>query len=55
VGRQVFAGVTAAELPRSLERMLRAFLKHREGRETFQAFTNRQEVGRLQELFEAET
>jgi ferredoxin-nitrite reductase len=55
VGRQVFAGVTAAELPRTLERMLRAFLKHREGRETFQAFTNRQEVGRLQELFEAET
>jgi ferredoxin-nitrite reductase len=55
VGRQVFAGVTATELPRALERMLRAFLKHRQGRETFQQFTNRLDVGRLQEMFEAET
>jgi ferredoxin-nitrite reductase len=54
VGRQVFAGVTATELPRTLERMLRAFLKHRQGRETFQQFTNRLDVGRLQEMFEAE-
>ena len=54
VGRQVFAGVTATELPRTLERMLRAFLKHRQGRETFQQFTNRLDVGRLQEMFGAE-
>ena len=55
VGRQVFAGVTATGLPRTLERMLRAFLKHRQGRETFQQFTNRLDVGQLQEMFEAET
>lgn len=55
VGRQVYAGVTATELPRTLERMLRAFLKQRQGRETFQQFTNRLDLGQLQEMFEAET
>jgi len=30
---------------------LRVFLKHREGRETFQQFTARLDVGRLQEIF----
>ena len=51
VGRQVFAGVIASELPTTLERMLRTYLKHRQGHETFQQFTTRHEVGRLQELF----
>jgi ferredoxin-nitrite reductase len=54
VGRQIFTGVTAAELPLALERMLRAYLKHRQGRETFQQFTNRLDVGRLQEIFGSE-
>jgi ferredoxin-nitrite reductase len=52
VGRQIYSGLSAAELPRTIERMLKAFLKHRECRETFQQFTVRHEVGRLQELFE---
>lgn len=52
VGRQVFSGVTAQELPGTIERMLRTYLKHRAGKaETFQQFTMRHEVGRLQELF----
>jgi hypothetical protein len=34
--------------------MLRAYLQHRAGRETFQQFTSRHEVGRLQEMFSAE-
>ena len=55
VGRQVFAGVTATELPRTVERMLRAYLRRRQGRETFQQFTSRLDVGRLQEMFAAET
>jgi ferredoxin-nitrite reductase len=55
VGRQIFAGVKATELPGTLERMLRAYLKERNGRESFQQFTNRHEVGRLQELFSKET
>ncbi|HKW28057.1 MAG TPA: NirA family protein, partial [Verrucomicrobiae bacterium] len=52
VGRQVFAGVTATELPRTVERMLRAYLRCRQGRETFQQFTSGLDVGRLQEMFE---
>ncbi len=52
VGRQVFSGVTAQELPNIIEKMLRAYLKHRTSKaETFQQFTTRHEVGRMQELF----
>ena len=52
VGRQVFSGVTAQELPSVIEKMLRTYLKHRSGKaETFQHFATRHEVGRLQELF----
>jgi ferredoxin-nitrite reductase len=54
VGRQIFAGVKASELPTTLERMLRVYLKDRRGRESFQQFTNRHEVGRLQEMFSPE-
>ena len=52
VGRQVFSGVTAQELPGVIEKMLRTYLKHRAGKaETFQQFSTRYEVGKLQELF----
>ena len=54
VGRQIFAGVAATELPQTIEKMLRAYLRHREGRETFLAFTTRHEVGKLQEFFSNE-
>jgi ferredoxin-nitrite reductase len=54
VGRQVFTGVSATELPRTLERMLRAYLKHRQGDENFQQFSTRHEVGKLQEFFSNE-
>ena len=52
VGRQIYATVGAGELPRTLEGMLKAYLRHRQGRESFQHFTARHEVRRLQELFE---
>jgi ferredoxin-nitrite reductase len=51
LGRQVFTSVACDEVPVLLEKMLRAYLTHREGREAFQSFTTRFEVGRLQELF----
>jgi ferredoxin-nitrite reductase len=51
VGRQVFSGVSAAELPPTLEKMLRVYLKKREGRETFQQFTTRHDLGTLQGFF----
>ena len=54
VGRQVFQGVSMNSLKPTLERILRAYLKHRKPNESFQSFTNGHEVGRLQELFAEE-
>jgi len=51
VGRQVFSGVSATELPLTLEKMLRVYLKKRDGRETFQQFTTRHDLNALQVLF----
>ncbi len=51
VGRQVFAGVTGKELSNTIEKMLRTYQKHRAGKESFQQFTTRHEVGKLQEMF----
>ena len=51
IGRAVFQGVILEELGPLLERMLKAYLRHRQSRETFQAFTLRHDLGRLQELF----
>ncbi len=51
VGRQVFSGVLASALPQTLETMLRMFLKHRQGRETFQQFTTRHDLNALQTIF----
>jgi hypothetical protein len=34
-----------------LEKILRAYLKHRAGRETFQQFTTRHDLNALQTLF----
>lgn len=54
IGRQVFSGVTAQELPVVIEKMLRAYLQHRLNKaESFQQFTVRHELGRLQEIFES--
>ncbi|MDD5140918.1 MAG: NirA family protein [Verrucomicrobiales bacterium] len=51
VGRQVFSGVSATEIPQTLETMLRVFLKKREGHETFQQFTTRHDLNALQVMF----
>ncbi len=50
VGRQIFSGVSASELPQALEAILRGYLKHRAGGETFQQFTIRHDLGSLQEM-----
>jgi ferredoxin-nitrite reductase len=52
VGRQIFSGVTGKRLPETLERMLRAYLQHRRGHESFQQFTTRHDVGQLQQIFD---
>jgi ferredoxin-nitrite reductase len=51
IGRAVFQGVILEELGPLLERMLKAYLRHRHPQETFQTFTIRHDLGRLQELF----
>lgn len=51
VGRQVFSGVHHTSVNQTVEMMLRAFLKHREGSESFQAFTQRHPMEKLQRLF----
>ncbi len=54
LGRQVFTGVPATDLPQVVEKMLAGFKKHRQGHETFLQFTTRHEVGKLQEIFSNE-
>jgi ferredoxin-nitrite reductase len=51
VGRQVFTNVTSAELPQTLEKMLKGFLRRREPDETFQKFTQRHDLNNLQAIF----
>ncbi len=51
VGRQVFTGVVFEDLKLTLETMLAGYLRHREGKETFQAFTQRHELNQLQAFF----
>ncbi len=51
VGRQVFQGVSFNDLKPTLEKMLRAYLKHRAVGEDFQTFTNRHDLNTLQALF----
>ena len=55
VGRQVFSGMSAMELALTLEKMLRVYLKIRDGRETFQQFTTRHDLNALQTMFADES
>ena len=51
VGRQMFSGVSARELAPTLEKILRVYLKHRTGRESFLQFTTRHDLNALQTFF----
>jgi ferredoxin-nitrite reductase len=51
VGRQVFNGIPFEELKPTLERMLKGYLRRREAGETFQRFTQRQDLNTLQAIF----
>jgi len=50
VGRQIFTGVSVGQLKPTLERMLRNYLKYRAPGESFQSFTTRHDLRRLQEV-----
>jgi ferredoxin-nitrite reductase len=54
VGRQVFTGVAFEDLKLTLEKMFAGYLRHREGKETFQAFTQRHDLNQLQAFFSNE-
>ena len=51
VGRQVFSGVHHSSVNDTVEKMLRGFVKHRVNGETFQAFTQRYDLNKLQLIF----
>jgi len=55
VGRELFRDVSAEEVPRTVERILKAYLARRSGREeNFLAFVRRHEVDALRAMIEAE-
>ncbi len=55
LGRELFRDVTAEATPRTVERILRAYLAHRSSREeTFLAFTRRHEIEALKAMTELE-
>jgi len=54
VGRQVFTGISAGDLPGTLEKMLRGYLRHRTPGERFQSFTQRYDLNNLQAIFSNE-
>lgn len=51
VGRALFQGVTVEALKPTLERILRRWMELRNPGESFQDFTARHDIGRLQEVF----
>jgi ferredoxin-nitrite reductase len=51
IAKEVFKGISFAEIPTLLERVLKTYLAKRESGESFAAFTRRHEVKQLQEMF----
>jgi len=51
IGRQIFSSVRHSEVNKTIEKMLLGFIKHRLANETFQAFTLRNDLNRLQLIF----
>jgi ferredoxin-nitrite reductase len=54
VGRQVFNAIPHDELPSLLEKILRGYLRRRNGPESFQSFTTRHDLNELQAIFSNE-
>ncbi|MEG4013949.1 precorrin-3B synthase [Microcoleus sp. S1D4] len=53
-GRQIFPAVTVAEMPRAIEKMLRAYHQLREPGESFGEFCDRWAIDKLQKLLRSE-
>ena len=54
LGREIYRDVKAENAPATVERLLKTYLAHRDGEETFLAFTRRHETEALKALFDAE-
>jgi ferredoxin-nitrite reductase len=55
LGHEIYRDVKAQDVPRTVERMLKGYLAHRESRdETFHTFSRRHEVEALKTMFDAE-
>jgi ferredoxin-nitrite reductase len=53
LGGEIYRDVKAADAPRTIERMLKGYMAHREGRdETFLTFSRRHELDALKTMFE---
>jgi ferredoxin-nitrite reductase len=50
VGRQLFTGVSVGALKPAMAGIIQGWMNHRQPGETFQEFTRRHDIGRLQEL-----
>ena len=49
-----YDGVSVGELPGMIEKLLRVYLRHRAGRESFQQFSTRHDLNALQTWFSME-
>jgi len=54
LARDLYRDVKAVDAPRTIERMLKGYLAHRDGDETFLAFSRRHDVEALKVMFKAE-
>ena len=54
LARDIYKDVKAEDAPRTVERILKGYLAHRAGDETFLAFSKRHETEALKAMFDAE-
>ena len=54
LARDIYRDVKAEDAPRTVERILKGYLAHRDGDETFLAFSKRHETEALKAMFDAE-
>ncbi len=54
IARELFRSISFESLKSTVEKMLGGYLRHREGGETFQAFTRRHDMNTLQAIFSNE-
>ena len=52
LGREIYQNVKAEDAPRTVERILKGYLAHREGDETFLMFSKRHEAEALKAMFD---